>query len=237
MALLPQLKRFSTSRWLLWLQVAATLGILAASPSNAVALGSVLLLWALSTPHLTRDELVLWGGTCLVMSAMDVMAIRNGVFAFSSPDVLGLPFWEYPMWGYWAVHGKRVLRLEGQAPGGWPIGLFVILFAAAFPLSPTSEVLFISTSALLLAALARFHTREDLTVTGYFIGLGAVVESVGVGTDLWSYPGHTMLGFPLWFAPMWGGIGLIVHRLVLPLVRSRAIGDTVLRRLPELELP
>jgi hypothetical protein len=48
--------------------------------------------------------------------------------------------------------------------------------------------------------------------------LGAVVEYTGVNAGQWSYPGDVPGGVPLWFATMWGGIGLFFRRLILPLV-------------------
>jgi hypothetical protein len=50
--------------------------------------------------------------------------------------------------------------------------------------------------------------------------LGALIEYTGVWTGQWHYPGRHLGGVPLWFLPMWAGVGLFTRRLVLPLSRS-----------------
>lgn len=96
------------------------------------------------------------------------------------------------------------------------------LFALCFPLAQGGWPLLASTGALLGLALVRFHERGDLRMVGYYVLLGTVVEGVGVRAGLWRFPDAPILGFPLWYATMWGGVGLLVRRVFLPLVSGRS---------------
>ena len=47
----------------------------------------------------------------------------------------------------------------------------------------------------------------DVAYAGYMAALGALIEYVGVWTGQWHYPGQHFGGVPLWFLPMWAGVG------------------------------
>ena len=74
----------------------------------------------------------------------------------------------------------------------------------------------------LALALGFFHERQDLIYLGYMAVVGALVEYCGVWSGQWHYPGDSFGGVPLWFATMWGGIGLFTRRLILPLTATGA---------------
>jgi hypothetical protein len=74
-------------------------------------------------------------------------------------------------------------------------------------------------------ALGFFHDVHDLAYAGYMILLGAAVEYAGVYAGLWSYPGDPSGGVPLWFITMWGGVGLFLRRLALPIVSKHDLAQ------------
>jgi len=39
-----------------------------------------------------------------------------------------------------------------------------------------------------------------------------------VHSGQWGYPGNPPGGVPLWFITMWGGIGLFMRRLIVPIL-------------------
>ncbi len=149
---------------------------------------------------------------------MDIMAVRQGVFRFHAPDYLGLPVWEFVMWGFYVLHTQRMLR--GPTPEGalWKVIALALLFAVPFVTLTDSRLLLLASGVLLALALAFFHERWDWRYVGYMIALGAMVEYAGVWSGQWSYPADPIGGVPAWFATMWGGVGLFTRRLLLRLV-------------------
>lgn len=149
---------------------------------------------------------------------MDIMAVRQGVFRFSSPDYLGLPVWEFAMWGFYVLHTVRMLH--GRAPAGalWKVLALALLFALPFVTLADQQALLLASAILFALALGFFHERSDLVYAGYMIAVGAVVEYLGVWSGQWSYPMNPPGGVPLWFVTMWGGVGLFTRRLLLRLL-------------------
>ena len=149
---------------------------------------------------------------------MDIMAVRQGVFRFTSPDYLGLPVWEFGMWGFYVLHTVRML--DGPAPSGplWKVLTLAALFALPFVTLADQQALLIASTLLFAVALGFFHERADLRYVGYMIAMGAVVEYLGVWCGQWSYPANPPGGVAFWFVTMWGGIGLFTRRLLLRLL-------------------
>lgn len=200
-------------------QLVATLVVLAWMPGNFLKLFAFAAIWIATFGRFSPGEAALYVVTCCLFSAMDLGALRQGVFSFAKPDFAGLPVWEFFMWGYYVLHVLRFLG--GEVPSGnrWlPIGL-----AAAFgiPFSTISDpmLLLMSTVLILAVALWCFHERLDFAYMGYMILVGAAVEYVGVWSGQWSYPGGPPGGVPFWFITMWGGVGLFARRLMLPVLR------------------
>ncbi len=200
-------------------QIPVALLILALVPGNWAKLAALLLLWALSFRRLSRPEIWLYLGVCLFFTAMNAAALRQGIFRFADPDVLGMPVWELFMWGFYVLHVKRVMAGAAPAPGreklAWVLGLAM---AAAFGSIADAQLLTLVSGALLILALACFHTRLDLAYCGYMVLLGAAFEYTGVLSGVWSYPDPPPGGVPFWFITMWGSVGLFAYRLVMPLV-------------------
>lgn len=207
-----------SSRVNIFLQLPATLAILAWVPGNSIKLLAFLLLWAITFHRLTRREALLGVAICLFFSAMNAASLRQGIFTFSDPDMLGMPIYELFMWGFYLLHAWRLLG--GAAPRGRSTAAWVLalLYSLAFVTLPAAGVLLAVTSALLLIGLALFHEPHDLGYVGYLILLGAAVEYTGVHSGQWHYPDNPPGGVPFWFVTLWGGVGLFMRRLIVPIL-------------------
>ncbi len=205
----------------LLLQVPVTLAIIAWVPGNLGKLAALLALWAVTFRKLSQAEMVFFLGVCIFFTAMNAMSLKQGIFAFTSPDVLGMPVYELFMWGFYLLHTKRLL--DGPVPAGqrtivWGLAL---LYAAAFASIPDAHLLLPVTAALLTIGLILYHEPMDWAYTGYLILLGATIEYTGVHSGQWRYPGDPLGGVPFWFITLWGGVGLFMRRLILPMLRRQ----------------
>jgi hypothetical protein len=205
-------------RMILLVQIPITLAIIAWVPTNEAKLISLLILWALTFRKVSRTEAYFFFAACVFFTAMNAMSLKQGIFAFSNPDVLGMPWYELLMWGFYLLHLKRLLK--GDAPVGkrvivWALSLS---YAAAFASISDASLLLGVTGGLLIVGLALFHEPLDLGYTAYFVLLGAAVEYTGVHSGQWHYPDSPPGGVPLWFITLWGGVGLLTRRLILPML-------------------
>jgi hypothetical protein len=205
------------------MQLPLTLALLAFVPGGWAKLLSLLLCWALTFGAITRLELVIYALVSALFSLMDIMAVRQGVFAFNSPDFLGLPIWEFFMWGFYILHCLRLLGGPPPRGSGVTVVVLAVLFAVPFNILSDAWLLLAASGSVLAIAVAFFHDREDLAYLSYMIFLGALVEYCGVWSGQWHYPGAPVGGVPLWFATMWGGIGLFMRRLILPLLHTGSL--------------
>jgi hypothetical protein len=209
----------------LLLQIPAVMLILAFVPTNLGKLAALLVLWALTFGRLSKVETIFYVCVCAFFTAMNAASLKQGIFMFAHPDVLLQPVWELFMWGFYLLHTRRLLN--GPAPGGrratvWALAL---AYSAAFATIHDSNTLLMVTGVLLLIGLALFHEPLDLAYAGYMVLLGALIEYTGVHSGQWGYPGNPPGGVPLWFITMWGGIGLFMRRLIVPiLVRNEKAG-------------
>jgi len=201
------------------LQLLATLAILAWVPGNTVKLVALLALWTATFWRPTRPELVLYLAVCALFTIMNLGALRQGVFVFRRPDLLGMPIYEFFMWGFYVLHLIRMVG--GPAPKGrvWLALALAVAFAIPFSTISDPQMLLLATALVLGVCLTFFHERLDLAYAGYMIIVGALIEYTGVWSGEWGYPGDPPGGVPLWFVTMWGGVGLFTRRLVLPILR------------------
>lgn len=199
-------------------QVPAALIIIAWVPSNLGKLAAFLVLWVVTFRKLSKPEIIFYFGACVFFTLMNAMSLKQGIFAFTAPDVLGMPIYELFMWGFYLLHLKRVLG--GPAPESKPavVWTLALLYATAFAVIPDAGILLALTGALLLVGLVLFHEPLDLAYTGYLILLGAAIEYTGVHSGQWHYPGDPLGGVPFWFITLWGGVGLFMRRLILPIL-------------------
>ena len=205
-------------RVVLVLQLLATAVTLAWVPDNATKLAVMLVVWATGFGRIKRTEFALVACVNAIFILMDIATLRQGAFRFTSPNLLGLPYYEFLMWGFYVLNAIRFIGARPpQGSTTRAIG-WVVLFALPFALIQDYRLLFLASAASLAIGLGLFHKSRDIAFVGYMIGMGAVIEYTGVHSGQWIYDGPTFGGVPLWFAPMWGGVGLFVHRLGLPLM-------------------
>ena len=188
-------------------------------PTNFGKLVALLLVWLITFRRLSGAEIAMYGGACLFFTAMNAASLKQGIFSFSRPDFLGMPVYEFFMWGFYLLHTKRMLG--GVSPQkhreAW---VLAVAYAFAFGVIPDQHLLLAVTASLLLIGVALFHEPLDLGYVGYMVLLGAAVEYTGVWSGQWMYPGQPLGGVPLWFITLWGGVGLFLRRIVLPIVAS-----------------
>ena len=195
------------------MQLLLTALILGVVPGNALKLALMLIVWAVGFRRLSRREVLTVLAINALFFVMNSGALRQGVFRFEHPDVQGMPVYEFFMWGFYTLNAMRfvagppVMQRRGLALG------LAAVFAIPFSTIADPTWLLVSTGVVLVIALVFFHERSDLVSTGYFIGMGVLIEYVGVWTGQWSYPSNPMGGVPLWFITMWGGVGLFTRRL------------------------
>lgn len=203
---------------LLLFQLPATLAILAWIPGNMGKLAALLVLWVLTFRQLSRTESVFFLSVCLFFTGMNAASLSQGIFAFTDPDLLGMPVYELFMWGFYLLHTRRLL--DGPVPKGRMavVWILALLYSAAFAAIPNATALLTVTGALLIIGLVLFHEPLDLAYIGYMVLLGAAIEYTGVHSGQWHYPGEPPGGVPYWFITLWGGIGLFLRRLVLPIM-------------------
>ncbi len=187
-------------------------------PGNYVKAVAFCVLWLITFNPLVFQEIILFFSVCSVFSVLDVMAVKQGVFYFKNPDFLGIPVWECLMYGFYVLHGLRLLGGPQPKTNKIVAGMFAVGFALSFSCIADQSLLTYVTFALMGLSLIFFHERYDLIYVGYFVLMGAVIEYVGVGFGIWGYPGVHVIGLPLWFITMWGSIGLFLRRLILPIL-------------------
>lgn len=199
-------------------QLLGTLAILAWVPTNTGKIIAFLGWWLVTFGRLTAAEGALYGLACVFFTVMNALSLRQGIFAFTHPDILGMPLYELFMWGFYLLHTVRMV--DGPAPQGKmpAAGVLAILYAAAFGAIPSQSVLLLVTAALLVLGLVLFHEGYDLAYVAYMVLLGAAIEYTGVYSGAWHYPGTPPGGVPLWFITLWGGVGLFLRRLIVPLL-------------------
>lgn len=218
--------------WLV-LQLLGTFLVLIAIPSTLMQALLLLVWWAVTFGPLDRREAVFFVLACAFFTGMNALALRQGIFAFATDDVLGMPWYELFMWGFYGLHLWRLIggpAPQGNRFAGWVLaGLFAICFAVV----ADPWWLLMTTALVLVVSLLYFHDRWDLAYLSYAASLGAMIEYAGVWSGQWRYPGDPVGGVPLWFVTMWAGVGLFLRRLVVPaLVVNHPISASERLRLP-----
>ncbi len=207
-------------RPVLALQLLLTAAILAWVPGNATKLAVMLLVWAAGFGRLTQAELLLMLATDAIFVAMDFATLHRGSFRFTSPDLLGLPYYEFVIWGVYVLNAIRFWGPEQPQQRSSILAVaLLVLFALPFSLIQDYSALFLASGFVLAIGLGVFHEDRDIAFVGYMIAMGALIEYSGVWSGQWRYEGSTLAGVPLWSATMWGGVGLFIHRLCVPLMR------------------
>lgn len=198
------------------IQILGTLGVLGWVPGNGLKTALLVALWGLTWGHVRRGTLAVFFMCVLLFTTMDALAVRRGVFVFAQPNVWGLPIWETLMWAFFTYHFHHMIR--GASPRfDVRVLPLAVLFSMCFGIFHTHLPLLIATGSVVALSLLLFHDPLDLIYAGYAVVVGTAVEYLGVARGLWHYPGSPPGGVPFWYIPMWGGIGLYMRRLGLPL--------------------
>jgi hypothetical protein len=199
------------------LQLIGTLLIVTSAASNANKAVLLPCFWLLAFQPIRTSEFLLYFALCVFFTTMDILSVAQGVFFFDHPDILGLPLYEPLMWGFYILH---TLRFFGdRAPQGsvFRAALLAVPFATAFGCIADPHLLLAVTGGLLTLGLILFHEPGDLACVAHMILIGALFEYAGVCSGQWHYAHPPVGGVPLWFVTLWGGVGLMTRRLVLPL--------------------
>ena len=213
-----QTDRHTRDRLVLLFQLFATVVVLGWLPGNVIKFTAMVMVWGIGFRRISRRELITMAGVNVLFSLMDMAALHAGVFRFQHPDLLGLPVYEFFLWGFYTLHALRFVGRAPAKPRLFPAAILAVLFVIPFATITDSELLFLASSILLIFSLALFCDPVDFAYTGYLIAVGCVIEYVGVWTGQWAYPGPPLSGVALWFIPMWGGVGLFTGRLLAPLI-------------------
>lgn len=213
----------------LTVQLFGTILVLVAVPSSLAQAVLLLAWWALTFGPRDWREVLFFILACAFFTGMNALALRQGIFAFGTADVLGMPWYELFMWGFYNLHILRMLG--GPVPGSRRPAAWILagLFALCFAVVSDPHLLFTATALVLSVALLFFHGRWDLAYLGYAALLGAAIEYAGVWSGQWHYPGAPPGGVPAWFVTLWAGVGLFLRRLVVPVLANS-------RRLPPAQM-
>lgn len=203
-------------QFLLLIQIPCFLLILAFVPTSVGKLFFFVTLWILTFTKLTKKEWIFVTFVCLLFTGLNIPAVIHGIFAFSKPDLLGLPVYEFFTWGFYLLHAKRLLG--GLTPKGnwWLVLLLVVLFALCFILISDTTFLLWMSLIVLSVSIFLFHESTDFLYIGYFLCIGTLIEYTGVLSGEWHYFGNPLGGVPFWYITLWGGTGLFLRRLLLP---------------------
>jgi hypothetical protein len=206
-------------RWLI--QISLTLSILASPLSNLTKTILFLVVWLLTFWPLKPAEIIYFFCMNLFFSVMDIQTLQKGGFQFARPDFLGMPLWEFFMWGFYLL---ATVRLVGNQPPThthqkrFLLWAFAIAFGLSFSMISDSTLLFLTTGAILALCLCVFCEKADYQYTAAMIILGTLVEYIGVWSGNWMYPDRPPGGVPLWFITMWGGVGFFARRITLSMM-------------------
>jgi hypothetical protein len=204
------------SQTLLLLQIPCFLLILVFVPTNIGKLFFFVILWALTFTKLTKKEWIFVTFVCFLFTGLNIPAVAHEIFAFSKPDLFGLPVYEFFTWGFYLLHAKRLLG--GPTPKGnwWLVLLLVILFSLCFVLVSDTAILLVMSFIVLGVSILFYHEPMDFLYIGYFLLMGTLIEYTGVLSGEWHYFNSPLGGVPFWYITLWGGTGLFLRRLILP---------------------
>jgi hypothetical protein len=214
----PSLGLITRARFRLLCQVLGTIATLGWVPGNGAKLVTMVVIWAFGFGRIRPTELAAMALVNLIFLLMNQAALKQGVFGFDHPDLLGMPAYELLTWGFYTLHAIRFLN--GRPPQGrWIIVVVATAtFAVPFGTIADSDLLFLASATLLVLLFVIYHEPMDLVYAGYMALVGQLVEHVGQSTGQWHYPGHPWDGVPLWLLTLWAGFGLFTRRLIVPLL-------------------
>src|SRR5215472_16100141 len=147
----------------------------------------MVVIWGLGFRRVRTAELAAMAAVNLLFVVMNQAALKQGIFAFDLPDLLGMPAYEFLTWGFYTLHTIRFLN--GAPPQGRWINVLIatVAFAVPFGTIADSDVLFLASASMLVVLFAMYHELMDLAYAGYLAVVGELVEHVGEATGQWHY--------------------------------------------------
>lgn len=204
----------------LFCQLVLTLFIISQAWAGALKLALLLGLWCLTFFPLNRYEILIFIFVSLLYSFGNFLSIQKSVFFFKYPDFLGMPFYEFAMWGFYFFHSIRVLEPRKVPKLDWKTMPLAMIFSSAFSLSGNPLIVPAITICALGLLVIFYHEKEDLRFASYFVLLGMLLEILGVLSDQWGYPDPYKHAVAPWFFCLFAGSGILCNRIALPLLRA-----------------
>ena len=197
---------------ILVVQLVGTFGIMFFIENTLIALCMMLILWFVTFFPFTKQELVVFILACFFYTLGDVLVLNQGIFYFSDTDILGMPYYEPFMWGFYFLHTMRMLGGSSpkQALPGLIFSFIVVATLAYFSNTQLVSWLLI---AIVLGGLLVFRTQKDFEYVIYLLGFGLVLEYAGTYFGEWTY---SIDNYVLWWVATWALSGLILYRTILP---------------------
>ena len=85
---------------------------------------------------------MIFAGVNLLFSMLDLGALRGGVFRFEHPDLIGLPAYEFFLWGFYTLNALRFVGCAPAKPRLIPALVLAVLFALPFATITAPPILF-----------------------------------------------------------------------------------------------
>lgn len=214
-----------------------TLGVIHLVNTSLIILLILLPFWFFLFRPWNTEEIIIFFIASVFFLWQNYAVLKTGGFSFKYKDILLMPYYEPFLWGFYYLTIKRFIgeppdshKLHGKAFFGSILtGLCFSLF------SKNSTILFISTLISTSILFMMFHERYDFYYALCALILGFIIEVFGVSTGLWSYPEPDFLGIPYWFATMWGSVGLLGRRFLIPF--AEWIGGKLHSKIPSQRFP
>ncbi len=182
--------------------------------SNIIQTIIFLITWSASFYPIKKDDLFFFSLICLIFIPQDILAISHGVFTFNDPDILGLPIWQFLMWGYWLFFSIRFIKQSSDQKIRFITIILLLIFSLCFTVS-TEQTFILARSTIIIIIIFFFHhSKLDFAYFFVMIFLGTIVELLGIYTEIWLYPDNI---YPLWSINMWGGIGIFLNNFKKPI--------------------
>ena len=193
-----------------------TLGILAFVPTTLFQTLAFLVVWGLLLAPLALREFILFVVANINFLMLNNIAQHNGLFAFVNPDALGLPYWEFLMWGAFVVMLRRLLPHDTS----FSLKLFLVSLPMPMLFSVITDQMMLSIAATALCGILIFMIGQKCLIPTLFcLVYGTCFEMIGVETGQWSYPQPApIIGFPWWGFAMWVSTGIIALFVAYPLI-------------------
>ena len=162
---------------------------------------------------LTKEEIYLFVSVSIFFTFMNYMSIINGIFSFTTPDLIHLPWYEFIMWGVYVLHLKRFVTIFfKQEFNKYKIDLVDIicvgLVVIIFSVCKDKTMVTILPLLVNLFYLVKKYSKMLTSVYAYFIVIGGILELVGTNGGQWSYPQPDFYGVPFWYVNVFGSFAI-----------------------------